>query len=241
MSKKNDPGKAAVGTKTAPPDIRDRTLEFRRVPSSELQDNDRNWRVHPYAQRKALAEVLAKIGIAGALTAYFSERNSGQLTLIDGHERRSHQADWPTLILDMSDEEADLLLLTLDPIAGLAESDDAALSLLLASAGADTPPLANLFRLLEPAETELPDESDADVGLPEMELQAFEHYDYVVVLFRSSLDWMQAQERLGLRTEAFTLRDGETRKRSAVRVWSKAPGCSSCSTVIVVIPSKGRR
>ena len=85
--------------------LRDRIVEFRRVASEELQDNERNWRVHPYAQTRAIAELLEKVGIAGALTAYYSERN-GALTLIDGHERRaSHAADWPTLILDVSDEE----------------------------------------------------------------------------------------------------------------------------------------
>jgi len=100
--------------------LRDRVVDFKRIPSDELQDNASNWRVHPYAQQAAISELLEQIGIAGALTAYYSERNDGKLTLIDGHERRGHQADWPVVILDVNDDEADLLLLTLDPISGMA-------------------------------------------------------------------------------------------------------------------------
>ncbi len=206
--------------------LRDRIVEFRRVPSAELEDHAKNWRVHPYAQSRALAEILEKVGIAGALTAYYSDRNDGKLTLIDGHERRGkHDADWPTLILDVSDDEADLLLLTLDPIVGMADTDTSALTELLDDAGrAGTPGLEELFRLLTLEASDGGDDDGdggSDDGLggpPEMELQAFEHYDYVVVLCRSSLDWMQLQERLGIRREAFTLKDGKTRKIGRGRV-----------------------
>src|SRR6516225_1451012 len=76
--------------------IRDRVREFRRVPARELLDNDGNPRRHPEAQRDALRGVLEQVGIAGALVAYHSERNGGQLTLIDGHLRRQdYNLDWP--------------------------------------------------------------------------------------------------------------------------------------------------
>jgi len=61
---------------------------------------------------------LEQVGVAGALTAYHSARNGGRLTLIDGHLRRQdHDLAWPTLILDVGDEEADLLLASHDPLA----------------------------------------------------------------------------------------------------------------------------
>jgi hypothetical protein len=206
--------------------IRDRVIEFRRVPAAELEDNDRNWRLHPYAQKQALSEVLDRVGIAGALTAYYSERNGGKLTLIDGHERRSHEAEWPTLILDVSDEEADLLLLTLDPITGLAEADGDALAALLDGAHTGTLGLEELFRgLTGEAAASLAAEGgsvagslEPQPGPVEMELQTFESYDYIVVLFRSSLDWSQAKDKLGLEPEAFTLRDGATKKIGLGRV-----------------------
>jgi DNA modification methylase len=47
------------------------------------------------------------------------------VTLIDGHLRRdvAPATEWPVLILDVTDEEADLLLTTLDPITALAEKN----------------------------------------------------------------------------------------------------------------------
>ena len=101
------------------------------MPSEELEDNAGNWRTHPFVQRQAITELLDQVGIAGVLTAYHSERNDGKLTLIDGHERKSHQAEWPVAILDVNDDEADLLLLALDPLAGMATSSPDDLEALL--------------------------------------------------------------------------------------------------------------
>lgn len=75
--------------------LRNRVKDFKMIPSADLEENSGNWRVHPYAQKKAMEELLQSVGIAGALTAYYSERNGGKLTLIDGHERKTHQAEWP--------------------------------------------------------------------------------------------------------------------------------------------------
>src|SRR3954447_3795359 len=114
--------KKKVATEAAGQLVRDRVRELRRVPASELRANEKNWRLHPYAQRKALRESLERVGLADVLIAYESERAGGALTLIDGHARLEEEptADWPTVILDVSDQEADLLLLTLDPMTGMA-------------------------------------------------------------------------------------------------------------------------
>ena len=55
-------------------------------------------------------------------------------------------------------------------------------------------------------------------GPPEMELQTFEHYDYVVFVFRNTHDWRAAIDKLGLGQSAFTLRDGVKRKVGFGRV-----------------------
>src|SRR5437773_730344 len=120
--------------------IRDRVQEFRRVPARELLDHEGNPRRHPQAQRDALRGVLEQVGIADALVAYHSQRNGGKLTLVDGHLRKQdYDLDWPTLILDVTDEEADLLLATHDPLAALAEYDRPKLQALLEEVQAKSP------------------------------------------------------------------------------------------------------
>jgi hypothetical protein len=127
--------------------IRDRIQEFRRVPARELLDHEGNPRRHPQAQRDALRGVLEQVGIAAALVAYHSERNGGKLTLVDGHLRKQDfDLDWPVLILDVTDEEADLLLATHDPLAGLAEYDRPKLQALLQEVRAKSPAVVGMLK-----------------------------------------------------------------------------------------------
>jgi DNA modification methylase len=110
--------------------VRDRIVELVRVPAGELAPNERNWRRHPERQRAALRALLRDIGYADALLA---RRVEGRLVLIDGHLRQSLTPTQPVpvLVLDLDDEEADLLLATLDPLASWAEADEQALARLL--------------------------------------------------------------------------------------------------------------
>jgi hypothetical protein len=127
--------------------IRDRIQDFRRVPARDLLDNDGNPRRHPQAQRDALRGVLEQVGIAAALTAYHSERNGGKLTLIDGHLRKQDfDLDWPVLVLDVTDAEADLLLATHDPLAALAEYDKPKLDGLLQEVRAKSPAVVAMLK-----------------------------------------------------------------------------------------------
>jgi DNA modification methylase len=111
--------------------IRDRVRELRRVKASELIPNPKNWRTHPKRQADALRGVLSEIGYADALLARETENG---LMLIDGHLRAETTPDSivPVLVLDVTEAEADKLLLTLDPLAAMAEGDTDALKQLLA-------------------------------------------------------------------------------------------------------------
>jgi hypothetical protein len=111
--------------------IRDRIRELRRVPASQLRPSPRNWRTHPKSQQDALRGVLAEIGYADALLA--RELPDASLELIDGHLRAETTPDSivPVLILDVTQEEADKILATLDPLAALAEADKGKLDALL--------------------------------------------------------------------------------------------------------------
>src|SRR5207249_6013328 len=115
------------------PVLRDRVVELRRVKASELLPDPRNWRRHPQAQAAALRALLAEVGWANACLARQTEQG---LVLIDGHLRREVAADAvvPVLVLDVTESEAQTLLATLDPLAGMAVADSEALRVLLAEA-----------------------------------------------------------------------------------------------------------
>ena len=121
--------------------VRDRVVELRRVPAAELRANPKNWRRHPQGQVRALTSVLQQVGYADALLA--RETPEG-LELIDGHLRAeiTPEQEVPVLVLDVDQEEADLILATLDPLAAMAEADGEALEALLSSVAIDSEDLA---------------------------------------------------------------------------------------------------
>ena len=130
--------------------IRDRIKELRRVRAGDLTPNPKNWRVHPVAQRAALKGLLREIGYADALLA---RESADGLTTIDGHlrvEETDPDTLVPVLVLDVTEEEADKVLATLDPLAALAQTDLDALRPLMAEVSSEDPAVRNLLdRLLE--------------------------------------------------------------------------------------------
>src|SRR5262249_43359792 len=81
-----------------------------------------NFRTHPELQRDALRALYARVGFARSLLAY--ELPDGRLKLIDGHLRRDLDPDMEVdvEVLDVDDEEARALLLSIDPLAALAQT-----------------------------------------------------------------------------------------------------------------------
>ena len=117
---------------TNPGGLRDRIKELRRVSASDLKPNPKNWRTHPKSQQEALRGLLEEIGIADACIA--RETADGSLVLIDGHLRADTFAEGtqvPVLVLDVTEQEADKLLITLDPLAAMAGIDASQLASLL--------------------------------------------------------------------------------------------------------------
>lgn len=152
-------------------DYRNRIIGLEYVNARDLESHPGNWRDHPKPQVEALRGVLAEVGIAGALLAYRSERAGGKLVTIDGHLRKdAAPQQWPVLVLDVDDAEADYILATHDPLAAMAQADAAALDALLASVNSgDAAVQAMLAGLAEdagivPPNVEFPeyDESVAD-------------------------------------------------------------------------------
>jgi hypothetical protein len=183
-------------------EMRNRVIEMKQIDSSEI---------HPKVQGNMMHVILKDIGISGALVAYYSERNDGALTIIDGHMRKNMGGQWPVCITDLTDEEADKLLTVHDPVGMLAVRDTQKFEDLRAGleeidkgiqAG-----LEQLFGSEEPHDEEKPPveqqqtQDELEEKIPEMELQPYEHYDYVLVLARNTTEWNELCDILQLRRE----------------------------------------
>lgn len=152
--------------------IRDRIRELRRVKAALLRPHPRNWRRHPRAQQDALRGVLAEIGYADALLA--RELPDGSLQLIDGHLRAeiTPEMEVPVLVVDLDDGEAAKLLALHDPLAAMAETDEALLADLLSQVETENEAVQAVFDQMladsqEVAEGESSSPLTREVTIPE--------------------------------------------------------------------------
>ena len=157
--------------------IRNRIVSIEKVKASELRANPKNWRQHPKAQREFLARMLADVGNVGVLTAVRGE--DGVLTLLDGHLRADLRGEdeCEVAILDLTPEEADIVLATFDPLATMAGTDNSALADLLKPFDS-----SSLVRMIWPGDPEATD--DAWQGMPEFEGTGSGHYHTLRVIFK---------------------------------------------------------
>ena len=117
---------------------------------ADLVGNPRNWRTHPKAQRDALAAVLDRVGWVQDVIV---NRTTGHL--VDGHARldlarQRGEASVPVVYVELDADEEALVLATLDPLAAMAETDDAALRALIDGVTLDDPLRAMLDAVVKP-------------------------------------------------------------------------------------------
>jgi hypothetical protein len=107
-----------------PSPIRNRIKGHRRVRAGALVPHEWNFRLHPERQKAALQALYEEVGFARSLLAY--ELPDGRLKLIDGHLRRDLDPNMEVdvQILDVTDDEARALLLSIDPLAALAQTQE---------------------------------------------------------------------------------------------------------------------
>ena len=134
---------------------RNRIKGHRRVRAGDLVPHELNPRLHSEDQRAALAALYEEVGFARSLLAY--ELPDGRLKLIDGHLRQSMDPDMEVdvEILDVDDAEARTLLLSIDPLARLADYDAARLDELRRITDSDSDALANLWNTIAAAGAEV--------------------------------------------------------------------------------------
>jgi hypothetical protein len=124
--------------------FQDRIKEFRQVPANELLPHPRNWRSHNDEQRNALMGLLAEIGFADASIAYETPHG---LQLIDGHLRAEVSGNElvPVLILDVTKEEADAILVSFDSVTSMANKDTEKFNELVALCSPESQAVADLL------------------------------------------------------------------------------------------------
>lgn len=123
-------------------------LRLEWVDPRSLAEHPKNWKIHTTAQISALTDVIAEVGWAGAFLY-----NSRTKKLLDGHGRKKVAIDQgcdrvPVLIGDWPEDLEAKILLTLDPIASMAQPDPDALKALLAEVTTSSDHVAALFESL---------------------------------------------------------------------------------------------
>jgi hypothetical protein len=147
--------------------MKNRIKEHRTIRAGDLVPHELNPRVHSQEQREALEALLGEIGFARSLLAY--ELPDGRLKLIDGHLRQG-TLDSDELItvevLDVTDEEARKLLLSIDPLAQLAEYDHRALDTLRHTVVSDNEVLAAFWSAIAAMDAETQEQLRAATRRP---------------------------------------------------------------------------
>ena len=103
-----------------------RIIDYRVVPTSLLRPHPGAWRVHPASQIALITALLEQVGWVNPILIYCSSSDGAYLVLND-HGRYQLDDEVPCLVLDITDSEAERLLLNLDITAMSARVDQVAL------------------------------------------------------------------------------------------------------------------
>jgi hypothetical protein len=163
--------------------FRSRIKEFiPSFPTKDLKPHPNNWRLHPEAQKDLLGGLLDRFGKIDAILAYDSEKFGGRV-VIDGHQRQEMDAEYPVILLDVTDDEAAEILMTYNPLSELATQDTDAYRELLATVNAAELEASRELSAIAQSvlgEQVTPDES-ANVTLKRVEVKAPPQMIWVVV------------------------------------------------------------
>jgi len=168
----------------------------RLVPTSELDTkrNPKNPNMHGSAQIAAIAAVFEGNGIRQSLVI---SNRSGLLTRGHGRLDAAIMLGYEAMPVDFQDYESEAAeiadMLADNRLGELSEIDDAKLADVLKELS-DTGHDINLagFTLEDFAKlTELDEEVANLVMIPRMQMQAFEHYDYLMFMFKDIRDWLR--------------------------------------------------
>ncbi|MBE7465416.1 MAG: hypothetical protein HS116_18215 [Planctomycetes bacterium] len=189
-------------------------LRLEWIESGSLDENPLNWRRHSPEQLQSIRDLLSDPDVGWAGACLYNERTK---RLIDGHARKSVSDPKqlvPVLVGEWSEEAEKKILATLDPVGAMAQGDAEAYATLVEMVQAESLWVRDLIHNTQAALLATEDGADetepqASAVLPQMECQPFEHYDYLMLLFRNEQDFQQACERLGIQRVQVTYPGGK--------------------------------
>lgn len=133
-----------------------RIVRYGEEDPAKLVPNDKNWRLHPDAQKEVVEGALGEVGWIDEVTvnlrsgAEWPEGERNVQTVVDGHLRRdvalaAGEGKVPVKYVDLSPDEERLVLVVKDSTTGMAETDVDVLSALLESLDPDNADLRAFF------------------------------------------------------------------------------------------------
>lgn len=127
--------------------VRNRLVGTIELLPGEIQDHPLQAWDHPGTQAAALVGALQEVGVVDRLLVYKSARAHGAWVTPDGHLRKSLDPDfpWPCDIVDLTDEEADYILATKDPIGAMKRTNAESLDALLSAVSSGNPAIQEMF------------------------------------------------------------------------------------------------
>lgn len=172
------------------------------VSVKDLQAHPKNPNQHPPSQINLLAKIIKEQGFRAPITV---SKRSGHI--IRGHGRwvAAKRAGMKQVPVDYQDydSEADEIadLLADNKVQDMSSMNNALVQeLLMDLRGEDFDlELAGFDNAVGAAVEESKNAQDKDELVSKMELQAFEHYDYLVFMFKDSRDWLNAIQKFGIK------------------------------------------
>jgi hypothetical protein len=182
-----------------------RGLQVRRVRLDSIEHHPDNRRTH---NEQSIAAVMASLSAFGQVEPLVVQKSSRRVIGGNGRLEAMKRLEWvecDIVEIDCADDVARRLMIVLNRTAEMSEWDAAVAGeidqLLEGLDDADLRfLLEDLARQMQSGQP-LPDaagEAGKPEGPDEMELRPHEHYDYVIVLARTTQEWHNLLDRLGI-------------------------------------------
>jgi hypothetical protein len=193
-----------------------RVKELIWVKGKDIIPHPNNWRRHPTSQISAFRQLAGEIGFSGVIIGrYVTRKKIKRVMALDGHLRIKEMPDQllPVIILDLTEKEAKLLLLSYDPLGEMARVErDKIKDLMGEMKESQIEMLTNMqgSKLKKWANKDI-----AKRNAPQIEFttEVLEANNYVMFVFDNEMDWNFINEHIEIETkDALDSRKGYTRR-----------------------------